>query len=135
MTKSYQMIQEIALSLYYYYMNYKRFPNPIVNPDTCDRFTVYLMWLFESQFPWFQFDQPDSSLGRIILFEDPFTDGYDLEDTNIQFYDIMKSLIDFPNANRYIIKDEYCIIQICPIPIDGLEITHGMIVQFFTMMI
>jgi hypothetical protein len=103
-----------------------------INNVIFDKFTLYLIWLFEKQAKYFDLYNDKATLDSFVLFEFPFDKPMNIYETENAINIARERLIDFPKKNHIIIDDSYCILSILPVPFDAVEITHGMITNFFT---
>ena len=128
---NYETLRTCSMMLYYYYLSYKRFPLQL-NEQVLNQFTSGIIQLFKRKFPTIALDDPNFLIDSFILFENPIDDLYRSEDRENLFSSMLQALIDFPSNHYIILRDDYCILSILPIPFDSLDITHGMIINFFT---
>jgi len=131
MTQPIQFISLFSKLLYYYYLSYNNMPLEI-NETILNKFTLYLIWLFEKQAKYFDLYNDKATLDSFVLFEFPFDKPMNIYETENAINIARERLIDFPKKNHIIIDDSYCILSILPVPFDAVEITHGMITNFFT---
>ena len=131
MTQPIQFISLFAKFLYYYYLSYNNMALSI-NETILNKFTLYLIWLFNKQAKYFNVYNEKSILDSFMLFEFPFDEPMNIYETENAINIAKNKLIEFPIKNHIIITDDYCILSILPVPFDAVEITHGMITNFFT---
>lgn len=131
MSQQIEALQTCSMMLYYYYLSYKRFPLNL-DPQILNQFTFTMIQQFKWKFPTFSLEDPQYPITSFILFEDPFSELCHIEDRESLFSDMFQSIIAFPSKHYLTIRDDYCILSILPIPFDSLDITHGMIVNYFT---
>lgn len=129
MVQSHEIMKMCSLMLYQYYECYRK-TNRDLNRQLLDMFTLYLMRSFQSKFPWF--DMEEQQLTNFLLLQDPFQEMLDLKTDPNLFSNMWSKLTQFVHEHYYVIDNDYVILEIVPIPIDSLAITHGMIVGFFT---
>ena len=128
MNQQTEVLKMCSMMLYYYYLSYKRLPL-ILNQFVLNQFTNVIIQQFKQKFPTFTEETPIDSF---ILFDKPFDELHRLEDDANLFSNMMNALISFPRTHHLIIRDDYCILSLLPIPFDSLDIYHGMIINYFT---
>ena len=131
MTQGIETMRIISIALYQYYLSYKRLPIEL-NQNICDGFFQLLMKEFQLEHWYYDLTNPDNVLDSFLLFEEPFSDILQFENTNNGYSDLMNKVIQFPREHCLTIHSGYSIISILPIPFDSFDITHGMIVNYFT---
>lgn len=131
MSQSLQVLQMFSVMLYYYYLSYKRKPY-VINQEVCNQLFQYLVQLMNYRYPWFNMNDPKYILDCFILFEKPFDEYFNLTNHENLYSDILQSFIDFPQNHYYEIDNDYNVLSIAPVPFDSLDITHGMLINFFT---
>lgn len=135
MSQPIQVLQSCAFVLCHYYATYMKLDMHIdypINEEIVQRLTNYLIQQFQRQCPYFSLDKPGNVLDSFGLFDDPFSEDLMLEDHPNLFSEMLKQLIQFPKDHYYVIHNDYRILSINPIPFDSMDITHGMLVTFFT---
>ena len=131
MTQPIEVFHIFGIALYQYYLSYKRLPLTI-DRELCQSFTAYLIHEFTQQFDYIDLYHPDEMLDSFMLFEKPFDEHISIESLENPFSYIADQLIQFPMKHFYEIHDAYRILSIIPIPFDSFDITHGMVLKFFT---
>jgi len=131
MTQSIEVLHIFGVALYQYYLSYKHLPFTM-NRELCERFTMYLITQFTQQISYMNLYNPNEVLDSFMLFEKPFDDYVSFDSLENPFSYITEELIKFPREHYFTIHNAYRILSINPIPFDSFDITHGMIVNFFT---
>lgn len=131
MTQGIETMRIISVALYQYYLSYKRLSLEI-NQDVCDGFFNALINGFQLKCDYYDLTNPDNVLDSFLLFEEPFDDLIQFENIQNGYSYLMDQLIRFPKEHYLTIHDGYQILSILPIPFDSFDITHGMIVNYFT---
>ena len=122
-----QALQIYATMLYHYYLSYKRKPH-IIDKTICERLYHELV---EAMCIKFDLANPQYEIDQFSLFPDDFT--MDLQHLHDYDFDTLwLAFTEFPRTYHHIIQNSDVVLSIVPIPIDSLDITHGMLINFFT---
>lgn len=128
---AYQTMEMCSLMLYYYYLSYKRLPFQI-NQYVLNQFTTHIIQLFKWKFPTLSLENMQFNELDFILFDEPFDELFQSDDREDMYSSMLQALVDFPSKHNLVINDDYSILSILPVPFDSLDITHGMIINYFT---
>ena len=131
MTQGLETMHVISSALYQYYLSYQGLSIPI-DQDVYNGFYNALINGFKMKCDYYDLSIPTNVLDSFILLDKPFDQLLQFDTIENGYSKIVEELIRFPQEHRSYIHNGYQLISILPFPFDSFDITHGMVMNYFT---